>query len=208
MSENQAKKKTTTRKTGAFTLFEQGFGPNSPEVKALGLKYDTRKVYYVMWLKSKEAKAGASNAVVLAEEQIGGYDEVGKKFPKKDMVEELPGKEEVGGYDEIKEQQKEPEKSTVPFDIALKEGDSEGRDSEGGVPTIPETIIGWGLPIRVKLSVKTLALYQIALTAKEANNGGKEKLALGDFLDDCVTDYFVGRGMDLGLVIEGGKNGK
>jgi len=38
-----------SRKTHAFELFSHGYGPNDPEIEALGLKYKTRHGYYIEW---------------------------------------------------------------------------------------------------------------------------------------------------------------
>jgi len=55
-------------------------------------------------------------------------------------------------------------------------------------------VIGHTLPFRVNLSIKTLVLYEIAATEAGGN------LSLSEFIDTCVEDYFLGRGVDLGLI--------
>lgn len=57
---------------------------------------------------------------------------------------------------------------------------------------------GYALAVKTTLSLKTLMLYQI-----EAGRRG-DNLEVGDFIDECVADYFRGRGVDLGLVDLGG----
>jgi len=62
---------------------------------------------------------------------------------------------------------------------------------------IPQEVMGKGIPFEVTLSVKTVAYYQIASTIDL-------DLTMGDFLDHCVEDTFIGRGLTLGLVKTGG----
>ena len=62
---------------------------------------------------------------------------------------------------------------------------------------IPQEVMGKGIPFEVTLSVKTVAYYQIASTIDP-------DLTMGDFIDHCVEDTFVGRGLTLGLVKIGG----
>jgi len=42
-------KRTDTKKANAFQLFNEGKGPTSPEVKALGMRKSTRFKYYNLW---------------------------------------------------------------------------------------------------------------------------------------------------------------
>jgi hypothetical protein len=110
---------------------------------------------------------------------------------EKESEEEL--EEEPEGEEKIEAEKSEGEKAKPRIELATKE------DIEN---TIPEKVVGEGLPIRVAISIKTLALYQY-MRAKSGDS-----LELGDFIDDCVADVFRGRGFDLGLVkLEGGKSG-
>jgi len=163
----------------AFELFEEGKTASSPEVKALGLKPSSRYSLLSQWKH-------------------------GKREPKAEVTTTLPKGESVGGIDEVKaekatgEVKKEVEKEQEP-ELEPKKGEEpremvvagEEGEKKGG---IPENIIGEGLDVRVRLSVATLALYQIVYTA--AGND----LSLGDFLDSCAEDFFLVRGKGLGLV--------
>ena len=73
-------------------------------------------------------------------------------------------------------------------------------DDKRGDHPLPEEIVGKGIPVKVTLSISTLAYYQIASTQYRS-------LTLGTFLDSCADDTFRGRGLSLGLVKEGGKHG-
>jgi len=160
----------------AFELFEEGKTASSPEVKALGLKPSSRYSLFSQWKHGKrEPKAEVTTALPKGE-SVGGIDEV--KGEVKEKPEELEEEEEIA--------EEKPEVVKPEILIAREEGEKEG--------VIPENIVGEGLNIKVRVSVKTLALYQIAYTAAGDN------LSLGDFLDSCVEDFFQGRGQDLGLV--------
>lgn len=124
---------------------------------------------YVYYDNWKKSRAAGEEAKILSDESIKGYDET---------------KAEEEG--EEREREFEGEKKEKPLPDELRE------------VSIPAEIIGFGLPIKVRLSVKTLALYQIASTTAE--NLGGNGLSLGDFLDQCAADFFVGRGSDLGLI--------
>ena len=43
------KTRLSSKKAKAFLLFNQGMGPTSPEVKALGMRKSTRFKYYNLW---------------------------------------------------------------------------------------------------------------------------------------------------------------
>ncbi|MEE9316273.1 MAG: hypothetical protein V3U97_04095 [bacterium] len=47
--------------------------------------------------------------------------------------------------------------------------------------------------IEVTVSLKTLVFFELVHTIDP-------KVTLGDFIDDCVVDFFRGRGKDFGLL--------
>lgn len=84
--------------------------------------------------------------------------------------------------------------------------DGNGKEKEntpkgGDLTTV---VYGSGIKLVVDLSIKTIALYQHAAT-EHIRRGNKKPLKLGDFLDDCVEDFYRGRNLDLGLVEIGGE---
>jgi len=198
-----------SNKNKAFVLFRAGKGPSSPEVKALGIKASTRYHYHSEWkslgrpdhypYKPKVAKPTAGlHVTTLGGERIGGIDETTRRFeaeeekPAEELAEELPEeelpKDETEGIEETQEEAK-TEGRVLP--LVTGEKPKEG--------TISADVVGLGIPISINISIKTLALYQIAASSSGNN------LDIGDFLDDCVADFFRGRGLDLGLVKLGGK---
>jgi len=187
------------KKAKAFKLFNEGKDASSPEVKALGLKGGTRYTYHDEWKKSKaeggepEAEGGEPEAEVTITphgEVIGGYDETKAKTQEEHKEIEEKKEPEVKLEIEKVEEGKETE--------AKLEVEKERPPREWSEVSVPEEIIGFGIRIGVYLSLKSLALYQIAsTTSKVKDNSG---LSLGEFLDECVEDFFVGRGSDLGLV--------
>ena len=194
----------TSNKDKAFALFHAGKTASSPEVKALGIKASTRYHYHSEWkslgkpahypYKPKVVKSPTTDLHVTTPggERIGGINEVTRRFEaeeeKPEVVEELP--EEELPKDETEETQETQEETKTEKVRVLPVVTGE-KPKEG---TISADIVGLGIPISVNISIKTLALYQIA-SSISGNN-----LDLGDFLDDCAADWFKGRGMDLGLV--------
>jgi len=194
----------TSNKDKAFALFHAGKTASSPEVKALGIKASTRYHYHSEWkslgkpghypYKPKVSKPTTGLHVTTSGgERIGGIDETTRRFeapeeekPVEDLAEELPEEQPKGETEGTEETQEEakPEGRVLP--IVTGEKPKEG--------TISGDVVGMGIPISVNVSIKPLALYQIA--ASRSDDG----LSLGDFLDDCCTDYFRGRGRDLGLI--------
>lgn len=191
-------------------LFSQGVSAQDPRIAALVPRPGTRNLIHGAWkgwgkpehYHPREEKAvvtgGHVTEVILpGGERVGGIDEV--KHPATPLKPETPLKSETNGEGEDEgegdgegEEGETKAEAKPGFELATKE------DIEG---TIPEKVVGEGLPIRVIISVKTLALYQY-MRAKSGDN-----LELGDFIDDAVADVFKGRGLDLGLVkLEGGKN--
>lgn len=156
-----------------------GTKPNHPlDVPAKG----TKKIFK----GTKDKKQGESLAVLPSGETVGGYDEI--KKPQLRTAPELSG---ASKEDKEKEKAELITTETRQGEVVLQQKGEERREN---IPTIPAEIIGFGLPISVRISVKTLALYQIA----RAMSG--DSLELGDFIDDCVEDVFRGRGQDLGLI--------
>lgn len=193
----------TSNKDKAFALFHTGKTASSPEVKALGLRASTRYHYHSEWkslgkpkhypYKPKVSKPATGLHVTTGSgERIGGIDETTHRFeaeetPIEESVEELP--EELPAEEQPKDEAEEQEETkTEGRVLPLVTGE---KPKEG---TISADVVGLGIPISINISIKTLALYQIA-TSASGNN-----LDIGDFLDDCVADFFRGRGLDLGLV--------
>lgn len=201
-------------KDKAFALFTRDKKPRDPEVKALGIKSSTRWNYYNEWKrlgkpspevpeaelgllkapKEKQKRALAETVMLPGRETVGPYkpevSEAGEKPSAEKVVSEETGEaavveEATPGSEAIAESVGKP-----GIEIKLGEGDHEH-------PSIPEKVVGAGLPVTVTLSLKTLSFYEIAATVDP-------KLTLGDFLDTCAEDFFQGRGKDLGLIQIGG----
>ncbi len=84
-----------SRRAEAFSLFDEGKVPSSPEVKALKLKGSTRYTYYDAWKKEKDIPPGST--VTSAEGKPKG-----KVISELEMVvpsteKETEGKEEGEG---------------------------------------------------------------------------------------------------------------
>jgi len=184
-----------------FKLFSEGHLPHSDEVRALVEKAGSRNLYYGMWKrmgkpdhvpeKGRIGRPSAGEMQLGGGETVGGFDELAQPGQQ---VEAPPGPKEP-------EEEKPPEEETEQQIEETKEPKVELGLDETDKQSISADVIGFGLPIRVQLSIKTLALYQYA--ASKSSDG----LTLGDFIDDCCADYFRGRGVDLGLVsLEGGQN--
>ena len=184
---------TPSKREKAFALYDQGFIPVSPEVKALGLKGSTRYNYFYDWQK----QGGKTQAISQAKLSSG---KVPSELTMVTLKEEVKGDEE-----EVKGDEEEVEgdglDSIVPGDELEPEkpGGNGGKPKDGKKP--PTMIAGQGLTFAITISTKTLMLYQIAAAQQE------EKLELGDFIDTCVEDTYLGRGLDLGLVRTGGNDG-
>lgn len=189
----------TSNKDKAFALFHAGKTASSLEVKALGLKASTRYHYHSEWkslgkpdhypYKPKVAKPAATGLHVTTPggERIGGVDEVTHRHEAEEEKEEQP-KEEQGQEEQETQETQEETKTETGRVLPVVTGE---KPKEG---TISADVVGLGIPISINISIKTLALYQIA-SSSSGNN-----LDIGDFLDDCVADWFKGRGLDLGLV--------
>ena len=58
-----------------------------------------------------------------------------------------------------------------------------------------------GLKIQCRINVKTYMLYRyVASNQSVGEDGNPRELLIGDFIDDCVEDVFLGRGLDLGII--------
>lgn len=185
-------------------LFFQGKKPVDAEIRELVPHAGTRNLLYRNWkgwgkpnhAPQKQEKptttspgVRAKEAILPGGERVGGIDET--KAPKVKMplkTEDTEDKTEEGEEKDRTEGEGEGEKTGAKtgFSLAIEEEDARG--------TVKAEVIGEGLPVTVKLSIKTLALYQILRSARGDN------LELGDFLDEAVEDIFRGRGKDLGLV--------
>ncbi len=189
-----------TGKERIYQLFNEGKAISSPEVKALGLKASTRYSYHTMWKKAgKPASAPGTaslareaskqkiespargKAALLERETIKAISEVAEKKSKE--------------KDEKSREMDEPEEKS---EEKSREAEDESKGEKDDMRKVPSSIVGEGLTATVHISVKTLALYQIA--AQMQGDG----LSLGDFLDACVEDTFRGRSKDLGIINLGG----
>lgn len=179
-----------------FKLFSEDNPPHSDKIKALVEKAGSRNLYYAMWKRMGKP------------DHVPEKGRIGRPSAGEAQLDEG---ETVSGFDELAAQQVEaPSKPKEPPEVEQKETTGEQAEEKSRIElgldetdkqSVSADVVGFGLPIRVQLSIKTLALYQYA--ASRSPDG----LTLGDFLDDCCADYFKGRGVDLGLVsLEGGQN--
>ena len=204
---------TLGKKEKSFELFEKGLSPSSPEVKALGLKAQTRANYYHLW---KQAGGSISQAST-GGESIGGIDESrapipteAKDPPTEEVMEANPEEEPPVGESNLEEDPLAGESKIGQGEAigAVSEAAKEkGKDGKPGGPEkkLATTIAEDGIKCTVFLNLQTLALFRIAASTQAQLNGG-EPLLLGDFLDTCAEDYFLGRGKKLGLMPVGGKS--
>lgn len=192
-----------------YALFAQGKKPSDQEVKNLGIKNSTRWNYFGAW-----KRAGKPNPGVPEAESGLAKEKKGRRKSLETVM--LPGHETIGAYEPLVGEESKPEiEDTLEGNPEVEgtEDKSVAERVEGVVPgievelgndghrtSIPEHVVGAGLPITVNLSLKTLSFYEIAATISPG-------LKLGDFLDSCAEDFFQGRGQDLGLVKIGGQNG-
>lgn len=80
-----------------------------------------------------------------------------------------------------------------------KEDEEDDHETPESKDKLVGSVAGDSLRATVNISVKTLALYQIAASQQS------DSLTLGDFIDTCVEDFFRVRGKDLGLIQFGGR---
>jgi len=203
-----------SKKSKAYRLFSEGKQASSPEVKALKLKLNTRYNYFSEWnrtgkldhipLRERKGAKGttaAGETILESGEAVGGYAEPGTPVKAETPVAEVAP---VQGTSELAEDEEEFEalgEAAIPEPVDSLEELVEGHKSKielgldgNDKQSVSADVVGFGLPVRVNLSIKTLALYQIA--ASRSGDG----LTLGDFLDSVAADYFQGRGRDLGLI--------
>lgn len=169
-----------SKKAKAFDLFDQGLRPGDPELKALGIAAKTRFNYFQLWKRLPSEAA----------QKIAEVTKVGKESGTRGLATILPGGEWIAPISEV------AMKSTT--DGGAINGETEKGESSNVSP-LAEIIHGFGLTVTVEISVKTLMLYQIAAARVD------EPITLGEFFDDCVEDFYRGRGVDLGLIRIGGK---
>lgn len=196
-----------SKKDKAYKLFSEGKRPSDPEVKALQLGGTTRYTYFGIW-----KAAGRPDHVphidrrrkgVLADGTINleGGDAVGAYRGGGESTSTEPsGEVPIETSREILEPEPEEEKDIehiidsemIPLRV---EGSRRELDGDGHKTpmVIPQEVIGTGLRIGVTVALKTLSFYEIAHTLQP-------NLTLGDFIDQCVEDFFVGRGEDLGII--------
>lgn len=83
MTRKKLKVRDKVSKKLLLRLFEEGKGPNDPEVKELGYRSTSVHTYYLTWLKSKgevseTGKAGKLETALGKGETMAGIDETGK----------------------------------------------------------------------------------------------------------------------------------
>ena len=189
-----------TKKGEAFKLFDEGETALSPKVKALKLKGKTRNNYYLRW---KEERGIASSDAPLSESKgkgrvISEREMVVPMEEVKENEEEVAGGEEELGEDESETLEPEGDEKAGEPETHKPEGNKKVEPTGGKRP--PTMIAGLGHTYAITISTKTVMFYQFAASQLE------EELTLGDFFDMCVEDTYQGRGLDLGLVVIGGKD--
>ncbi len=203
----------------AFALFCQDKGPSSPEIKALGIAPGTRYTYFSSWNKlgnpdhyphvprgrhkdeqKAQLKKIKARTVLASGEAIGGYEEpVIEKEVKEIFPENAddPPQNDLGTSQPETPVESETKPELKPELETSQEPESPVKPKYGDdhkeLTAIPEEVIGAGLRIEVTVSLKTLAFFEVAHTIDP-------HLSLGDFIDDCVVDFFTGRGKDFGLL--------
>ena len=197
-----------SKKSKAYRLFSDGKTTASPEIKALHLKQATRYNYFSQWNRDgKPDHIPLSERVASKATQLGGGEKILKYVEPEAPVEvETPattappapeiaeGEEDDEDFDTLGEDE-ERAKTTIKL-VHAKSRSGKPNYSDGDkedVAAIPEEIIGSGFRIETTVSLKTLAFFEIAKTIDL-------KLTLGNFIDDCVVDFFTGRGKDFGLL--------
>jgi len=180
----------------AFQLFNEGKDSSSPEIKALGLKGGTRYTYYDNW---KKFKATGGETPKTEKVKLPGGAIIGAYKPEIVEVNEKPIDDELqdevgqeapaqGISGEAKELENEHK---IPINL--------GGDGHGNNLSIPGKVVGTGIPVSVVLSLKSLSFWEVVHSIDRT-------LTLDNFIDDCIEDFFNGRGKDLGLIEIGGQN--
>ena len=194
-------KNKVSRKAKAYELFTKGFGPYSPEVRALGLKSSTRAAYHSEWLAAGRPGAPTDeidDELIPQGSKILSENELLVPTEREEIkIVETESSETIG-----EEDSKGKQEGSVEETKGETKGEEESSHRGPNGKKLPTLIAGQGFTLAVTLSTKTIGLYQIAANMSEEN------LTLGDFLDACVEDTYRGRGYDLGLVKIGGNHGK
>jgi len=220
-----------TKKANAFRLFCQGYLPNSPEIKGIGLYPSNRYKYFYEWqaqgkpetpIRSSGGQPSIGSSIMPSGETIGSIDET-KIKPQKDQEQPSPpeekdieegveeGEEEGEGKDEAPSEklgelpEEKPKVKEEAIGGVSEVVQSKGKDGKIEEPErkIATTIADDGIKCIVFLSLQTLALFRIA--ASTQGQFDEEPLLLGDFIDTCAEDFFRVRGKKLGLIKTGGK---
>ena len=213
-----------TKQEQIFALLDKNGGDVcDARIKAIVRKASTRSSYVSRWRKVRglkppewparvETGEGGTHAAPLPPTPPMQAKQR-PAYPSHDL-EGMEGDEAQGNGDEGESRVGEEggEGEAPPGRRTDEESPGEGQTSvirDQSVPTgkrLPPVIAGQGLLTEVRLSIKTLALYEVAKSIQLGIDPKKE-LTLGDFLDTCVEDFYQGRGMDLGLITAGGNNG-
>lgn len=193
-----------------YMLFSKGNLPHSDKVKALVPKAGARNLYHHTWKQSgkpehyEKGVVEASEGVVtgfagVLTEPTGEIEEPHQDEVEQDETEQVEVEQAEAHQNESEQEQAEEQEQEQPKGEKGMEPSPGGSDESEAFAEMK--VSGDTLPFKVNINPKTVALYQIAAT--EAKDG----LTLGRFFDICAQDYFVGRGVDLGLVEIGGKRG-
>ena len=202
-------KRKPSKRQQAFQLFSEGYGPSSPEVKALGLTSGTRMTYHYDWdhmgrpvpseemvIGSREQPVTKANVGLAGGESIGAIRETAVELLKlpAEQLPLAPEDQPDEGGDEGKDErgEKQEVKGAKPEGVEVPTATDEKKK-------IPTSILGEGLRVTIFLSIQTLTLYQIAANT-QGQYDGEDELTLGDFLDTCAEDFFRVRGKSLGLI--------
>lgn len=185
------------RQQKLFDLYSSGFDIKSPEVKELGYRPASLRGYYRIWQKTggvipskaEDVQGGQAASRSPHKAEIAGSTPA----PATRQKTKLPGGESIEAIREIIPEVINPDEPALD-----KPAEEKPKEEKKEIPT---SIVGSGITATVKISIKTLALYEIARNLHRASKtNGAEDLALGDFFDICVEDTYRGRGKDLGLV--------
>ena len=189
-----------------YSLFSQGKDRKSPEVRRVGVAPSTLKSYWFDWVREGKPDQPLTGHGIVGGSSLPGGEMVGA-YAGKGITPVAPEPKEEEQREEEEEEELDPDEETERYlEGALPQHEfitgrkpKDGRDGENGhkKTTIPQEVIGTGLRVATELSIKTLALYEMARTTQP-------ELTLGDFLDQVAEDFFTGRGEDLGMIKTGG----
>jgi len=193
----------------ACELFNQGKHPYDPDVKALKLKGSTRANYYSTWARLnpeafKKFNPGAPAPTPL---EVGDVPAKAKTTATKAKGKAMEYETEVSEGRPLEEKeegtQTEGTKANGTQTKAEEKGIRMGLDEKPDIPVaedggheskgLPEKVIGNGIEVTVRLSLKTLCFWQIVHTMSPG-------LSLGDYIDQISDDFWIGRGKDLGIL--------